>query len=222
MASRSNFRSNQADPEAPGRARWLPPVLVTASWDGVAAADVEPALRPRFDPRKVLISGDARGGDHIVESLWQVWGGDVDRHAVSPLAWQRSRGAGYDRKAEIVAKAAARGGECVAIIARSSAECGDARPHGTHGAAADARERERRRVFHSELTVPTFEAGSHQGSDTDVALLERQRRFGQDLAARKVTLRSHELIGSCRARTLGPIEAAKDGTPPEDRYHLHV
>jgi hypothetical protein len=114
--------------------RSLPPVLVTASRDGLAPADVESALQPHFAPGRVLISGGARGGDRMAEELWQAWGGEVDRHAVSPEAWQRSAGAGFARNAEMVAAARQRGGEVVAIIAR----CGrpdhaGLAPHGSHG-----------------------------------------------------------------------------------------
>lgn len=117
-----------------GIGRWLPPVLVTSSRDGLTVADVEAALRPVFDPRRVLISGGARGGDRIAESLWQEWGGEIDRHSVSPQAWDRSRGPGHDRNARMVAKARDCGGECVAAIARCARpECGRAEPHGTHG-----------------------------------------------------------------------------------------
>jgi hypothetical protein len=122
------------DPQALGLGRWLPPVLVTSSRDGVTVADLQAALRPVSDPRKVLICGGARGGDQIAASLWQQWGGEVDRHPVSPQAWDRSRSAGYDRNARMVAKARTRGGECVAVIARcASPGCGRAQPHGTHG-----------------------------------------------------------------------------------------
>lgn len=110
-------------------------LLFTSSRDGVTEADVETALRPLFAPGKVLVTGAARGGDRIAEHLWRQWGGQVDSHPVSPGAWQRSRGAGYARNAEMVASVAAAAGECLAVIARcASPECDRAEPHGTHGA----------------------------------------------------------------------------------------
>jgi len=124
------------DPEALNHGRWLPPVLVTASRDGLTLEDVEAGLKPVFDPRRVLISGGARGGDRMAESVWQVWGGEIDRHRVSPEAWQRSRGAGYDRNDEMVGKTAKRGGECVALVAAcTDTRCWRTDRHGTHGAS---------------------------------------------------------------------------------------
>jgi hypothetical protein len=117
-----------------------PPLLVTASRDGLTVAEVEAALRPHFDPRRVLISGGARGGDRLAESLWQLWGGEIDRHLIDPDDWERSGAAGHKRNAAMVAKARQRGGECVAIIARCArAECAGASPHGSHGAVSTAR-----------------------------------------------------------------------------------
>jgi hypothetical protein len=122
--------------EAPEVGRWLPPVLVTASRDGIEVADVEAALKPHFDPRRVLVAGGARGGDRIAQSLWQAWGGEIDQHQVSPAAWERSRGVGYERNAKMVTKVRARGGECVAIVARCmEPRCTRQEPHGTHGAS---------------------------------------------------------------------------------------
>jgi hypothetical protein len=110
-------------------------LLFTSSRDGVTEADVQTALRPRFAPGKILITGGARGGDQIAERLWREWGGRVDSHPVSPEAWQRSRAAGYARNAEMVAEVKAKGGECLAVIARcASPKCERAEPHGTHGA----------------------------------------------------------------------------------------
>lgn len=117
-----------------------PPLLVTASRDGLTESEVESALRPHFAPGRTLISGNARGGDHIAEDLWERWGGTVDRNPVTPEAWQRSRSAGYQRDAAMVAKTRQLGGECVAIIARCArAECAGASPHGSHGAVNTAR-----------------------------------------------------------------------------------
>jgi Protein of unknown function (DUF4031) len=124
------------DAEALNYGRWLPPVLVTSSRDGLTLGDVEAGLRPHFDPRKVLISGGARGGDRMAESLWQLWGSEIDRYRVSPDAWNRSRGAGHELNDEMVAKAAKRGGECVALVAPcTDTRCWRTDPHGTHGAS---------------------------------------------------------------------------------------
>jgi Protein of unknown function (DUF4031) len=124
------------DPDALKLGRWLSPVLVTSSRDGVELGDVEAGLKPHFDPRKVLISGGARGGDRLSESVWQLWGGELDRHSVSPEAWNRSRQAGYDRNEVMVNKAARRGGECVALVAPcTDTRCRRQEPHGTHGAS---------------------------------------------------------------------------------------
>ena len=111
-------------------------LLFTSSRDGVTEADVEAALRPRFAPRKTLVTGGARGGDQIAERLWRQWGGPVDSHPVSPQAWQRSRGAGYARNAQMVAEVqASAGGECLAVIARcADPSCERNEPHGSHGA----------------------------------------------------------------------------------------
>jgi hypothetical protein len=116
--------------------RWLPPVLVTNSREGVEVEDVEGGLKPHFDPRRVLISGNARGGDVMCESLWLVWGGEVDRHRVTKAQWNASRQAGFQRNEGMVAKTAKRGGECVALVAPcTDTRCGRREPHGTHGAS---------------------------------------------------------------------------------------
>jgi hypothetical protein len=111
-------------------------LLFTSSRDGVTEADVETALRPRFEPGKVLVAGGARGGDRIAARMWRQWGGQVEEHTVKPVQWQRSRGAGYARNAEMVAKVkATQEPECVALIARCTAEkCPRQEAHGTHGA----------------------------------------------------------------------------------------
>ncbi len=111
-------------------------LLFTSSRDGVTEADVDAALRPLFAPDTILVSGGARGGDRIAARLWRGWGGQVDEHPVMPAQWQRSRGAGYRRNAEMVATVKAAGdGECVAVIARCAApECPRTGTHGTHGA----------------------------------------------------------------------------------------
>ncbi len=60
----------------------------------------------------------------------------IDQHQVSPAAWERSRGAGYERNARMVTKVRARGGECVAIVAPcTEPRCTGQEPHGTHGAS---------------------------------------------------------------------------------------
>lgn len=124
------------DPAALELGRWLPPVLVTASRGGLTRDDVAGALRPRFDPRKVLISGGARGGDRLAESLWQLWGGEIDRHTVTPDDWDRSRQAGHDRNGVMVTKARQREGEAVAIWAScSDRRCPRIGRHGSHGTA---------------------------------------------------------------------------------------
>jgi hypothetical protein len=107
------------DPEALALGRWLPPVLVTASREGVEADDADGGLKPHFDPRRVLISGSARGGDEMSESLWQYWGGEVDRHRITKAQWNASREAGFQRNEGMVAKTVKRGGECVALLARA-------------------------------------------------------------------------------------------------------
>jgi hypothetical protein len=118
----------------------LPPVLVTASRDGLTRADVESALQPHFAAGRVLICGGARGGDLLSQEAWQAWGGQVERYAVPAVAWQRSRAAGYQRDAQMVTETRSRGGECVAIIARCArAECAGASPHGSHGTVSTAR-----------------------------------------------------------------------------------
>ena len=95
---------------------------------------MEAALRPLFAPGKVLVAGGARGGDEIAARLWRQWGGRVDERKVSPQAWQRSRGAGYARNAEMMAEVTAKGGECLAVIAQcASPKCDRGEPHGTHG-----------------------------------------------------------------------------------------
>ncbi len=111
-------------------------LLFTSSRDGVTEADVQAALWPRFAADKILVAGGARGGDRIAARLWREWGGQVDEHRVKPAEWQRSRGAGYRRNAEMVAKVkATEQPECVALIARcETKECPRQEPHGTHGA----------------------------------------------------------------------------------------
>jgi hypothetical protein len=127
---RAREAGRQAAPDEPA-----PRLLFTSSRDGVTEADMDAALRPRFTPGKTLVTGGARGGDQIAGRLWREWGGQVDSHPVSPEAWQRSRGAGYARNAQMVAGVRAQGGECVAVIARcASPECDRAEPHGSHGA----------------------------------------------------------------------------------------
>jgi hypothetical protein len=122
-------------PARPATQDTAPPLLFTSSRDDVAEADVEAALRPLFAPGKVLVAGGARGGDQIAARLWRQWGGRVDERTVSPQAWQRSRGAGYARNAEMVAEVKARGGECLAVIAQcASPKCDRGEPHGSHGA----------------------------------------------------------------------------------------
>jgi len=122
-------------PAQPAAQDTAPRLLFTSSRDGVAEADVEAALRPLFAPGKVLVAGGARGGDQIAARLWRQWGGQVDERKVSPEAWQRSRGAGYARNAEMVAEVKARGGECLAVIAQcASPKCERGEPHGSHGA----------------------------------------------------------------------------------------
>jgi hypothetical protein len=111
-------------------------LLFTSSRDGVTDADVEAALRPLFAPGTILVCGAARGGDRIAARLWRDWGGQVDEHPVTAAEWQRSRGAGYARNAEMVGKVKAAGdAECLAVIARcASPTCPRTDPHGTHGA----------------------------------------------------------------------------------------
>jgi hypothetical protein len=129
---RARETGRPAQPAAPDTA---PRLLFTSSRDGVAEADVEAALRPLFAPGKVLVAGGARGGDQIAARLWRSWGGPVDERKVSPGAWQRSRGAGYARNAEMVAEVKASGGECLAVIAQcASPKCERGEPHGSHGA----------------------------------------------------------------------------------------
>jgi Protein of unknown function (DUF4031) len=112
-----------------------PRLLFTSSRDGVTEAEVAAALRPLFAPGKVLVAGGARGGDQIAARLWRQWGGQVDERKVSPEAWQRSRGAGYARNAEMVAEVKAKGGEFLAAIAQcASPKCDRGEPHGSHGA----------------------------------------------------------------------------------------
>jgi hypothetical protein len=150
----------------------LPPVLVTASRDGLTQADVESALRPHFAPGRTLISGHARGGDLLSEEIWQAWGGDVERRPVRSEAWQRSRGAGYQRDAEMVIEARARGGECVAIIARCArAECTGVAPHGSHGTVNTARMAEA-----AGMRVDRVKAGAAQRS---AAAEPEARRHGR-------------------------------------------
>jgi hypothetical protein len=138
----------------------VPPLLVTASRDGLTRADVQGALQPHFVPGRVLISGGARGGDLMSEEVWEGWGGTVERRAVDPAAWQRSRGAGYQRDAEMVTEARARGGECVAIIARCArAECTGTARHGSHGTVNTARMAEA-----AGMRVDRVKAGGHAQS----------------------------------------------------------
>jgi hypothetical protein len=147
----------------PGLTGPLPPLLVTASRDGLTEADVESALRPHFAPSRTLISGSARGGDRIAEELWERWGGEIDRNPVDPQAWQQSRAAGYHRDAAMVAKGRQLGAECVAIIARCGRpECAGASPHGSHGAVNTAR-----MAAAAGLPVDRVKAGARsQGSPT--------------------------------------------------------
>ena len=138
----------------------LPPLLVTASRDGLTEADVESALRPHFAPGRTLISGNARGGDRIAEEIWERWGGDVDRNPVDPQAWQQSRSAGYQRDAAMVAKGRHLGAECVAVIARCARpECAGASPHGSHGAVNTAR-----MAAATGMLVDRFKATGHSQS----------------------------------------------------------
>jgi hypothetical protein len=129
-------RAMHDQPQAAASAAVQKYLLFTSSRDGITEDDVEAALRPLFAPDKILVSGAARGGDQIAARLWRQWGGQVDEHPVRPVEWQRSRGAGQRRNAEMVAKVqAAVGAECLAVIARCTAtECPRTEPHGTHGA----------------------------------------------------------------------------------------
>jgi hypothetical protein len=143
-----------------------PRLLFTSSRDGVTEADVEAALRPMFAPGKVLVAGGARGGDQIAARLWREWGGQVDERKVSPEAWQRSRGAGYARNAEMVQEVKAKGGECLAVIARcTSPKCDRAEPHGTHGAVHCAGAAEA-----AGLPVTRVKAATQVGGDIEAAI----------------------------------------------------
>jgi hypothetical protein len=131
----SLMRAREGGPAAPAARDTAPRLLFTSSRDGVTEADVAAALRPLFAPGKVLVAGGARGGDQIAARLWREWGGQVDERKVSAEAWQRSRGAGYARNAEMVAEVKARGGDCLAVIAQcASRTCDRGEPHGSHGA----------------------------------------------------------------------------------------
>jgi hypothetical protein len=159
----------------PGLTGPLPPLLVTASRDGLTVAEVEAALRPHFDPRRVLISGGARGGDRLAESLWQLWGGEIDRHLIAPDDWERSGAAGHKRNAAMVAKARQLGGECVAIIARCArVECTGASSHGSHGAISTARMADA-----AGMQVDRVKAGrrSQQGSPAAEPAAKRHGRY---------------------------------------------
>jgi hypothetical protein len=122
--------------QAADTGRWLPPLLVTSSREGVTDADVEAALKPRFDALRVLYAGGARGGDRIAARLWHGWGGEVEEFPVTREDWARSRQAGHQRNGRMVAKAAARGGDCVAVVAAcADPKCPEAGSHDSHGTA---------------------------------------------------------------------------------------
>src|SRR5258708_4375520 len=172
MRSREPGRRAADGHQAPARSR----LLFTSSRDGVTEADVEPALRPLFAPRKILVTGGARGGDQVAERLWAQWGGQVNSHLVSPEAWQRSRGAGYARNAEMVADVKASGGECLAVIARCvNPQCTRTEPHGTHGAVHCAGLAQAARLPVTRVKAGAGPAGDNRGVEPRAppALLRR-------------------------------------------------
>jgi len=181
----------------------LPPVLVTASRDGLTRADVEGALQPHFVPGRVLISGGARGGDLLSEEVWEGWGGTVERRAVKQEAWRRSRGAGYQRDAQMVTEARSRGGECVAIIARCArAECTGASPHGSHGTVSTARMAEA-----AGMRVDRVKAGTV--AQTSAAAEPEARRHGRHYPPEMEL--PPGICPGCRSATLTSGRAACQG-----------
>jgi Protein of unknown function (DUF4031) len=153
------MRARAARRQAPGQLAERPQLLFTSSRDGVTEAQVEAALRPRFTPGKTLVTGGARGGDQIAERLWRQWGGQVDSHPISPVAWRHSRGAGHARNAQMVAEVKATSGECLAVIARcADSGCARAEPHGTHGRATSRGPRGRSQ---QDLTADTTRRAWH-------------------------------------------------------------
>ena len=195
MRSREPGRRAADGHHAPARAR----LLFTSSRDGVTEADVEPALRGLFSPDKILVTGGARGGDQIAERLWSQWGGQVDSHPVSPEAWQRSRGAGYARNAEMVADVKASGGECLAVIARCvNPQCTRTEPHGTHGAVHCAGLAQA-----AGLPVTRVKAGAGPAGDTG----------GVEPGARPAGLRRLPLAGQTTTRVAGAKITSGDPAP---------
>jgi hypothetical protein len=86
-------------------------VLITGSRTWTDTKAIRDGLAAVWHPDAVLVTGAARGADHLAEQCWRHWGGRVERH---PADWQRhGRRAGYVRNHEMIEAGA---DVCVAFI----------------------------------------------------------------------------------------------------------
>lgn len=91
-------------------------ILVTGSRDWDDWNKIEEVLFKRLDNGVVLVSGNCpTGADHIAETLWELWGGEVERHSAD---WDKhGKRAGYVRNQEMVDLGA---DICIAFIKNNS------------------------------------------------------------------------------------------------------
>jgi hypothetical protein len=120
-------------------------LLITGPRKGVTKDTVAKALRPHFSPEVMLVEGEAGGVDKDAASLWEEWGGPVERHPVSRDEWEANpKGAGHARNDRMVQRVKTTGGRVLVIdLPCTDSDCEHRQPHNTHGTANCAEKAER-------------------------------------------------------------------------------
>jgi hypothetical protein len=157
-------------------------LLVTGPRKGVPRAAVETALKPYFSPTTMLVEGDADGVDKDSASLWESWGGLVERHPVSQQEWDANpKGAGHARNRRMVDRLSASGnGQVLAIdLPCTKDDCRRREPHFTHGTSGCVTEAEKAGLKVDHFKAAEFTEAPPKAVDLAQAATEA------DLAARE-------------------------------------
>jgi hypothetical protein len=123
---------------------------------------VEAALKLHFSPATLLVEGEADGVDKDSASLWESWGGPVERHAVPREEWDANpKGAGHARSRRMVARLKASGnGQALAIdLPCTKDDCKGREPHNAHGTSGCVTEAEKAGLQVDHFKAADFLAG---------------------------------------------------------------